>query len=116
MTALAHFGTRTFPKGGTELGPYLRVYLSSGVLALAGATDDELGVMEQRALAADATGAVRLNGTNQTVRVVAASAITAGATIYRAASGKVDDSGTEVFGIALDAASGDGSVIEALRQ
>ena len=116
MTALAHFGTRTFPKGGTELAPYLRVFLSSGVLALAGATDDELGVMEQRAFDTDSTGTVRLNGTNQTVRVVAASAIAAGTTIYRAADGKVDDSGSEVFGIALEAASGNGSVIEAVRQ
>jgi hypothetical protein len=116
MTALAHFGTRTFPKDGTELGPYLRVILNSGVLALAGAASGyELGVMEQRALATDATGTVRLNGTNQTVRVVAAGAIPTGDGVYRAANGKVAATGTELFGLALEAASGDGSVIEALR-
>ena len=51
-----------------------------------------------------------------TVEITAAAAITAGATIYGAADGKVSEvsSGTDKFGKALGAASGDGAVIESI--
>jgi hypothetical protein len=114
MTAKIHAETITLPSN-SALAPYLRVKMSAGFLVAAGATDDELGVLEQRALAADNTAAVRMISGDVSIRCTAASAITQYATVYRAASGKIDDAVSGLpFGIALEAASGDGSVIEVL--
>ena len=115
MTALVHKCVRSFPNNAA-LARCLRVHLSGGYLAAAGITDNELGVMEELSLAADSRGSVRLPGQGETVRVTAASGVTQYAEIYAAASGKISatPSGPR-WGIALEAASGDGSQIEALR-
>lgn len=115
MTTKVHGETRSFPNNAA-LGRGIRVALSGGNLAAAGITDDEIGVMEELTLAADTKGSVRLPNSGQTVRAVANGAITQYAEIYAAASGKVSAtvSGPR-WGIALEAASGDGSEIEVLR-
>ncbi|HEY2411919.1 MAG TPA: capsid cement protein, partial [Pirellulaceae bacterium] len=114
MTALISRETKTFTNSGA-IGPYIRVTLSAGVLAIAGATDPGIGVMETRALAADLTGTVRLRRKGDTIRMTAGGAIAQYAKVYPAASGKIDDVASgAALGIALEAASGDGSVIEVL--
>jgi hypothetical protein len=46
------------------------------------------------------------------VRLVAAGAVTMGADLFKAADGKVDDTGTESLGrVAVEAASADGDLI-----
>lgn len=95
------------------IAQFLRVK-TTGALAVAGAADVELGTMELPALAAgDAT--VRYRTAAGTVKMVASEAITAGASVYAAASGKVGASGTLLVGTALDAATADNDVIEVLR-
>jgi len=115
MTAKVYGDVRSFPNNAA-LGRGIRVHLSSSNLAAAGITDDEIGVMEELSLAGDTKGAVRLTNAAGSVRAVAAGAITQYAEVYAAASGKVSAtvSGPR-WGIALEAASGDGSEIEVLR-
>ena len=115
MTALVQREVRTFPNI-VGIAPYLRVKLTGGFLTIAAAADNEIGILEERTQNGDTLGTVRLPSISNTVRVTAAGAIASGATIYRAAGGKVSTTvvGT-AWGIALEAASGDGSIIEAIR-
>lgn len=106
--------TRTFTVGAA-LAAYRRVRLSAGVLAYAGASDvDSVGVTTRETFASGETVAVDLHSKAGTVEVEAAGAFSVGATLYAAANGRVDDSGTVIVGIALAAASGAGSVIEVM--
>lgn len=108
---------KTFTNGATARTQYLRVKLSAGVLELAGASDRELGITTRR-IEASVPGDVLLRTANGTVPMVAAGAIAQGATVYTAASGKINDvqaSGAFRVGIALEAATADGDVIEVLR-
>lgn len=105
--------TRQFTSNGA-IGQYLRVVLSSGVLAAAGATLPCIGTAEDPILAADTVGTVRLRGAAGTRKMVASEAITLGSPVYAAASGKVGATGTVMEGIALEAAGADGDVIEVL--
>jgi hypothetical protein len=101
---------------GAAIAKYLRVKLSSGKLAVAGATDVGLGTLEDASFADGDVRAVRLRSAQGTVKMVAAGAISAGADVWAAASGKVNDVGGAVYeGVALDAAAADGDVIEVLR-
>jgi hypothetical protein len=106
---------KTFPVTGA-LGKYLRVKLSAGVLALAGSTDVELGVMEMPTFSTDTFGTVHLRTAEGTEKFVAVDAITAGNPFYAAASGKVSASGTVLIGIALETTIADGDVFEGLRR
>ena len=115
MTAVVSKSPKTFP-ASVALPPYARVKLSSGLLVLADAADDELGILEGRVLAGE-SGAVRFLSESETVRMIASKAIAANADVYRAADGEITDTqaGTEErIGIALEAASGDQSIIEVL--
>jgi hypothetical protein len=108
--------TRTFANNAA-LAKHLRVKLSSGYLAAAGAADKELGTMEYASLSTDEAACVRLRTAEGTQPFIAAGAIAAGAAVYTAASGKVNDdqaAGAFALGTALTAASGDGSIIEVL--
>lgn len=101
---------------GAAIAQYLRVILSSGKLAAAGAHDEELGTLEAASFADLDVRAVRLRSAQGTVKMVAAAAVTAGNRVYGAASGKVDDvANGNPIGIAIDAATADGDVIEVLR-
>lgn len=117
MTAKVHGDVRSFPNN-SAIAPYLRVKLTAGFLVAAAKGEDELGVLEQRVLATDTVGPVRLLHEGQTVRMVASEAIAANANVYPADGGKVRVTlGTDTperMGVALEAASGDGSVIEVL--
>lgn len=105
----------SFPNN-SALAEGLRVKLSAGYLVVAGAADDELGTIEQRVLAADTVAAVLPIDTQGVRHMVAAGAIANGATVYAAAGGKIADSGTLIRGVAMEAASGDGSVIRVFTQ
>jgi hypothetical protein len=103
-------------KANVALGQYLRVYpLSTGKVALAGATIRGVGTTDRPALAADEPVAVRLWSAQGTRKMMASEAITAGADVYAAASGKIATTGTVFVGTALEAASGDGSIIEVMH-
>ena len=105
--------TRQFTSNGA-IAQYLRVVLSSGVLAAAGATVPCIGTAEDPILAADTTGTVRLRNAGGTRKMVASSAITLGNPVYASASGRVASTGTVMEGIALEAAAASGDVIEVL--
>lgn len=109
-------GPLTF-SASAALGINVRVKLDgSGQLALAGATEQEIGTTCERALAANDLVPVETLCPGKVVLMVAAGAFSAYANLYGAASGKVDDSSNENFvGIALEAASGDGSIVRVLR-
>ena len=106
--------TKTFT-AGAAIAQHLRVKLSAGVLALAGASDADIGVTEWPALATGDDVAVRLRNAQGTVKMIAADSFAAGADIYAAANGRIDDSGTILIGTTLDAASNAGDIVEVLR-
>jgi hypothetical protein len=95
------------------IAQHLRVK-TTGALAVAGATDVELGTMEEPCTAAG-TCVIRLRTAAGTCKMVASAAITAGVTVYAAASGKIASSGSVVIGTALEAATANNDVIEVLR-
>jgi hypothetical protein len=114
MTTKVFEGVRSFPNNAA-LAQGIRVLMSGGYLAAAGATSNDIGVMENRSFATDPMGSVRLSGTTVTQRMMASGAITQYADVYRAASGKISATASGIpYGIALEAASGDGSLIEVL--
>jgi hypothetical protein len=108
--------TRTFTAGAT-IAAFSRVNLSSGELAVAGLDDaDEVGFVTEACVDGDSV-AVVLRGAQGTVTAIAAGAIAVGATLYTAASGKVNDVAASTSyprGIALEAAAADGDYIEIL--
>lgn len=107
-------GLKTLP-AGAAIGRYLRVKLSSGTLALAGASDDatELGVTETISLAANEPQVVRTRSAPGTKIGIASAAITAGAGIQPAANGQIAplSAGTQI-GIAITAAAAAGDQFE----
>ena len=101
MAQFVDTNTKTFVAGGA-LDQHLRVKLSSGKLAAAGIADDWIGTTLNEAFADGDAVAVRLRSAQGTSKYIAAGAITTGARVYAAASGKVDDAiSTELIGIAL---------------
>jgi hypothetical protein len=112
-------GVLTLPKSGA-LGPYLRVILSGGVLALAGAEDRDLGTTKERYLASGLGSsnfaAVVSRNVEGSVKMIASGAITQFAKVYGAASGKVSAAANgNPIGIALVATTADGDELEVLR-
>lgn len=106
----------TFPNNAA-LGRGIRVKLSAGYLVAAGASDDELGVLQEGVLATDTLASVVPNGSPGVVEFVASAAIDQYATVFTAANGKIGVTATGLRrGIALKAASGDGSIIPVLVQ
>lgn len=109
-------GFRTFT-AGAAIGRFLRVKLSSSKLATAGITDKELGVLTEDAFADLDRRTVQLRTCPGTVKMVANAALSVGADVYTAASGKVGASASTAYylGVALTASAADGDVIEVLR-
>lgn len=100
-------------QANAALGANIRVaILSTGKVAAAEAGQMGVGTTDNPATAADQYVAVRLNSAQGTRKVVANGAISKGALAYCAASGKVGSSGTVVYGVALEASTTDGDVIE----
>lgn len=107
-------GLRTFTSGST-LARYLRVKTPSAVV-VAGATDRDLGVVMTAVNTSGDPANVCLPSAPGTVPMTADGAITAGAQVYGAASGKVSATANQnPIGMALTAASTDGDIIEVLR-
>jgi len=106
-------GSITLPVN-SALGPYLRVKLSAGYLALASDVEDEVGTLEERVLSGQLRAAVVPREDPCSRLMVAAGVIAQYAEVYAAASGTIAAAGTLVRGIALEAAAGAGSVIEVL--
>jgi len=115
MTSHVETNTRRFPTGGTAIAQHLRVTLSGGNLAAAGIADEDIGTIVPDVFTSDTEAAVRLKSATGTRKMVASAAITAGAVVYAAASGKVSSTATaQRIGIALEAATADGDIIEVL--
>lgn len=109
----------SFPVNAT-IGPYLRVMMIGGYLAVAGAHDRELGTTKRRILVSGVGavdyGAVVLANSYGVRKCIASGAITKYGLVYRAAAGKV--SATTVgkpYGILVSATtSADGDECEVL--
>lgn len=86
----------------------LRVTWSGSTLALAGAGELGIGTLDERILSTDTEAAVRVWGADESRRVIASEAISAGALVYCAASGKFSDNGVVAAGYARSASSADG--------
>lgn len=105
-------GIKTF-RAGVAIGQFVRVKLVSGVLQIAGAGEVGIGITQAEAFAANDPIAVKLWSAPGTFKMIASAAITSGAEVKPMASGKCDDSGTDLsLGVALEAASANGDIIE----
>jgi hypothetical protein len=87
---------------------------SAGKVLLAGATSVATGVAITPSFADGDDVAVSLRTASGTQKMVASEAITRGAAVFGAASGKVASSGSVFVGTALEAATADDDVIEVL--
>ena len=108
--------TRVLTSG--TAGQYTRVKITSGKWVLAGITDREVGVLTRPALDAVAPVDALLRTAPGTHPFVAAGAITNGALVYTAASGRVsatNGTGSLLVGQALNATSNAGEFVEVLR-
>lgn len=109
-------GYKAFTATAVAIAEAVRVKLdSSGTISAAGVGEDWIGVTTMP-IAASGSGTVQLRSAPGTVEVTAAGAITLGAKLYTAASGKVDDAVNGDFTgyVAGQAASADGDIIEAI--
>jgi hypothetical protein len=109
--------TRTFTTGATALAAYARVKLDTGVLVVAGAGEAAIGVTVAP-FAIGALATVRLFNGYGTAFMLAGAAVASGANVFGIAAGKIDDAqpaaGGAPIGVALEAATADGDVIEVL--
>lgn len=108
-------GIKTFT-AGEDLEAWRRVKLSSGEVVYADQSDsdDWIGVTQGKVSDGDMV-TVRLKGTGRTFKMVASEALASGASLYAADDGKVADTASgNVIGVALEAATADGDVIEVL--
>lgn len=98
------------------LAQYRRVKLvSAGTVGYAGAVDMSIGTTRNDVDASGRRIAVELSNLEGTVTMTAAGAIAVNSLVYGAADGKVDDiDNGNLEGVALEAATGDGSLIEVL--
>jgi hypothetical protein len=101
---------------GLAIAPYLLVTNNSGNLLACTATGQPLGVNASRIYATSEVGTVCPLVPGVIYKLTAASAVTQYADVWQAAAGKVNDadSGEGRFGIAMEAASADGSVINVM--
>lgn len=109
----------TFRVDGTvAIAQYSRVRLSSGYLVAAGANEDDLGTLNDAVFADNVVRHVTVRSKHApgTSKMIAAGAVAQYADVYGAASGKMNDvQSTRKIGFAMEAASGDGSIIEVKR-
>jgi len=109
----------TLPRSGA-LGPYLRVKISGGVPALAGAEEADIGTTCERYLASGLgqTGVATVVTPKApgTTKMIAAAAFDAFVRLYGAADGKVSATPNGNFiGLSMEAATADGDEVEVLR-
>jgi len=112
MSQFVESPTRADTAAGA-VGQFLRVK-NPGAIATAGALEQSVGTMDRTCVAAGPC-TIRLKTAEGTRKMVAAAAISAGAYVYGAASGKVSSvANPNIEGIALEAATADNDVIEVL--
>ncbi len=103
---------RTFVAGGA-IAAGARVKLTAGKTALCGLDELGIGTQETQSFADGDYVGVRLWNAQGTRKMIAGGGFALGAAVYGAANGKIDDVSTlAVIGTALEAASGDGSIVE----
>lgn len=102
------------------ISQYARVKLDAdGKITTAGLTDKGIGVATRATFAAGETVNVKLNSAPGTFKMIASEALAAGAIVYSEASGKVQDTAQATsfqVGVAMEAATADGDVIEVMPQ
>lgn len=117
MSQFNDSGLKAF-EASAPIAQYARVGVAAdGTIAEAGATAKGIGVARVAAFAAGEVITVKLWSKSGTMKMLAGGAITAGAAVNSIADGKIDDSGavgSYDVGIALEAATADGDVIEVL--
>lgn len=114
MSQIHEGNTRTFQFAAATAANLRLKDNGSGKLTPADATDVSIGTNDRVVVAADEYSPVRLRTANGTVMMVASGAISAYAAVYGADDGKIASSGTVYEGIALEAATTDGDIIEVL--
>ena len=115
MSQYVDSNTKAFAAAGT-IAQFARVKLGSGgTITAAALADIEIGIAMERAASGDVIP-VKLRSGVGTCKAIAAAAITRGANVYSAASGKVSVSATGAYnlGIAIEAAAANGDIIEIL--
>lgn len=102
------------------LTQFARVKLDSdGKITTAGLTDKGIGVATRATFAAGEVVNVALNTKPGTMKMIASEALAAGALVYSEASGKVQDTAQATafaVGVAMEAATADGDIIEVMPQ
>ena len=118
MASVNETGYKTFTATAVAISKNVRVVMdSSGLISAAGVSDDWIGTTIED-VAASGTTTVRLRNAPGTHFFTASAAISQGAKLYAAASGKVDDGSTVLAGgapigfEACEAATADGDIIE----
>jgi hypothetical protein len=117
MSQYVDTGTKAFT-AGVAIPLHARVILATGVLAVAGLADKEIGTAEQEAFAAGDIISVRLRTAQGTCKMIAIEALAEMAPVYTETVGKVQDTAQAtayLIGVALEAATADGDIIEVLR-
>lgn len=108
---------------GAAIGKHRRVKVtdwttSPPTIGVAAATDEAIGFTNKATFAAGELVSVRLTNQNVTTEVIAAGAFSAGAELFAAADGKVDDvSGSGEFALqlrAMEAATADDDQVTAI--
>jgi len=108
-------GPKTFTADAEVMEKRLVKQSSGNVLHNTATNADEPIGVTQYGVASGEQVAVNLLAHGKTMEMTASAAISAGAKIYAAANGKIGTTSTNRrIGIALQAASGDGSIIEVL--
>lgn len=102
------------------ISQWARVKLDSdGKITVAGLTDKGIGVATRATFAAGEWVDVALNTKPGTTKMIASEALAAGATVYSEADGKVQDTAQATafqVGVAMEAATADGDIIEVMPQ
>ena len=103
---------------GEAIPQYSRVKISSGKVVVAGVGDKDIGIAETPAFALGDVITVVLRTKPGTFIAIANGAVTAGAAVHTAASGKVSATaatGSFPFGTSLETVTADGHFMEVLR-
>ncbi len=110
-------GVRTFT-AGEALAAHRRVKLDStaGQVIYADAADDYVGVTLDAAASGGQVAVKLKRASCGTVEIEESASLTVNATVYGAADGKVGSAstGNDKYGKVLEAASGDGAVVESI--
>ena len=114
MSQFVETPTRALPCSGA-IAKYLRVKISAGQIAVAGAADTCVGTLEEASFTAGDMRSVRLRTAQGTRKMVASGAVTGGVAIYAAAGGKITAAPNgNPEGFAMEAAANNGDVIEVM--